>query len=332
MGVSVSTKFIQYIGLFVTGLLLSLVLGNWQFLTQPSVAQTAPDATTITVENIASASFQDPSGAQQSVTSNPTVFTAAIAQPALEIVKTGDRAAAEPGDTVIYRLLINNPGAVTVTNLVVEDELPVGLRYVENSVRASIGVGPAATPLQIPEPTRTERRIQFQIPQPLPPNGTVSLAYAAILTPDSIRGTGRNSAFAAGLAAGREVRSNVASHRVFIRPGILSDCGTIIGRVFVDKNFDGQQQRGEPGVPNAVIFMDDGNRIVTDADGLFSLANVIAGNRSGTLDLTSLPGYTLAPNLYWIETNSQSRLVRLQPGGLARMNFAVTPAFGEGQQ
>jgi uncharacterized repeat protein (TIGR01451 family) len=332
VGVSVSTKFIRYIGLFITGLLLSFVLGNWQLLTQPSVAQTVPDATTITVENMASASFQDPTGAQQSVTSNPTVFTATIAQPALEIVKTGDRAAAEPGDTVIYRLLINNPGAVTVTNLVVEDELPVGLRYVENSVRASIGTGPAATPLTIPEPTRTERRIQFQIPQPLPPNGTVSLAYAAILTPDSIRGTGRNSAFAAGLAGGREVRSNVASHRVFIRPGILSDCGTIIGRVFVDKNFDGQQQRGEPGVPNAVIFMDDGNRIVTDADGLFSLANVIAGNRSGTLDLTSLPGYTLAPNLYWIETNSQSRLVRLQPGGLARMNFAVTPAFGEGQQ
>jgi hypothetical protein len=111
-----------------------------------------------------------------------------------------------------------------------------------------------------------------------------------------------------------------------IRPGILSDCGTLVGRVFVDKNFDGEQQPGEAGVPNAVIYMDDGNRIVTDANGLYSLSSVLSGSRTLALDLTSVPGYTLAPNLYFIERNSQSRLVRLAPGALGRVNFAVTPA------
>ena len=101
--------------------------------------------------------------------------------------------------------------------------------------------------------------------------------------------------------------------------------------MFVDRNFDGLQQPGEPGVPNAVIFMSGGNQVVTDPDGLFSLANVINGVHVGTLDLASLPGYTLAPNLFWLGDNSPSRLVRLEPGGLARMNFAVTPAFGEGR-
>jgi hypothetical protein len=129
----------------------------------------------------------------------------------------------------------------------------------------------------------------------------------------------------------RESRSNLAAFQLRIRQGILSDCATIVGRVFVDKNFDGQQQPGEPGVPNAVLFMDDGNRITTDANGLFSLVNVIAGNRTATLDLSSLPGYSLAPNIKFIEGNSQSRLVRLEPGGMARMNFAVTPAYGEQQ-
>lgn len=122
-----------------------------------------------------------------------------------------------------------------------------------------------------------------------------------------------------------------AAFQLTIRQGILSDCGTIIGRVFVDKNFDGEQQRGEPGVPNAVIYMESGNRIITDPDGLFSVANALSGSRVGALDLTSLPGYTLAPNLFRVEDNSQSRLVRLEPGGLARMNFAVTPTFGEGE-
>jgi hypothetical protein len=125
------------------------------------------------------------------------------------------------------------------------------------------------------------------------------------------------------------VKDGPAVHRLRIRSGIVSDCGTIIGRVFVDKNFDGEQQPGEPGVPNAVVFMEDGNRITTDANGLFSVANVLPGYRTGVLDLSSTPGYTFAPNQYFSEGNSQSRLVHLEPGGLVRMNFAVTPTSRE---
>jgi hypothetical protein len=55
--------------------------------------------------------------------------------------------------------------------------------------------------------------------------------------------------------------------------------------------------------------------------------NVLSGARTGVLDLTSVPGYTFAPNQKVKERNSQSRLVRLAPGGLVRMNFGVTPAF-----
>ncbi|UBF26299.1 hypothetical protein K9N68_33175 [Kovacikia minuta CCNUW1] len=161
----------------------------------------------------------------------------------------------------------------------------------------------------------------------------MTIIYGVLITPDAIRGSGRNIAIASGVTpAGTTVSSSSASFVVQIRPGILSDCGTILGRVFVDKNFDGEQQPGEPGVPNSVIFFDDGNRVVTDANGLFSLPYALPGMRSGTLDLTSLPGYSLAPNLYRIEGNSQSRLVKLAPGGMARMNFAVTPTFREGQR
>ncbi len=120
-----------------------------------------------------------------------------------------------------------------------------------------------------------------------------------------------------------------SKYRLRIRPGIVSDCGTVIGRVFEDKNFDGEQQPGEPGIPNAVVLLDDGVRITTDVNGLFSVANVLAGHRTGVLDLSSVPGYTLAPNLHFKERNSQSRLVHLEPSGLVRMNFAVTPVASE---
>lgn len=255
------------------------------------------------------------------VTSNPTTLVAG--QATLVLIKTADRAAAEPGDTVIYRLALRNTGEIPASNIKIVDTQPLGLRFLPQSLQGALSNGTTTTPVTLAAPVQSNRTLTFTYPL-LSPGQTLTIVYAAVVTPDAIRGNGRNVA--------QEPRSNLASFTIRIRQGILSDCGTIVGRVFVDKNFDGEQQLGEPGVPNAVVFMDDGNRITTDANGLFSLANVIAGNRTGTLDFTSLPGYSLAPNQYFIERNSQSRLVRLAPGGMARMNFAVTPAYGENQQ
>ncbi|MBW4579861.1 MAG: DUF11 domain-containing protein [Tildeniella nuda ZEHNDER 1965/U140] len=283
----------------------------------------------VVITNTASARFKDrPGGPDRAANSNPTTFTATANRSSLEIVKTADRAAAEPGDTVVYRLQIKNTGAATVAPLQVTDTLPLGLQFVNTSVRGSLATGSSATQVAIATPTVSGRTVTFAYPS-LAPQQTLTLVYAALLTPDAIRGTGRNLAVALGQTATIPVQSNTASYRLQIRPGILADCGTVIGRVFVDKNFDGEQQPGEAGVPNAVIFMDDGNRITTDVNGLFSLSYVISGTRTGTLDLTSLPGYTIAPNLYRIEANSPSRLVRLAPGSTVRMNFAVTPSFNE---
>lgn len=296
------------------------------------ILQVLPGTTqeTLQISNTGSVRFTAPnSDTPRTVPSNPTTFTAVTEVAELEVVKTGDRSAAEPGDTVTYRLLVRNTGSTAISSLVVQDVLPLGMQFVSKSLQGAIGSGTTTTPVPLPEPTTNDRTIAIAVPSGIGPQQTLSLTYSVVLTPDAIRGSGRNLASASGNTGTREIRSNTASFLVRIRPGILSDCGTILGRVFVDKNFDGEQQPGEPGVPNAVVFMDDGNRIVTDPNGLFSVANVIAGNRTGALDLSSLPGYTLAPNLYRIEANSQSRLVRLSPGGLARMNFAVTPASGE---
>jgi uncharacterized repeat protein (TIGR01451 family) len=254
------------------------------------------------------------------VRSNETLLTAG--QPVLTLLKTADRAAAEPGDTVIYRLALTNTGQVAANQITITDTQPLGIRFLPESLQGSITSGGTTTSVTLPPAVVSGRQVTFTYPS-LEPQQTLTIIYAAVVTPDAIRGDGRNVA--------AETRSGLAAFQLRIRQGILSDCGTLIGRVFVDKNFDGEQQPGEPGVPNAVVYMDDGNRITTDANGLFSLANVIAGNRTATLDLSSLPGYSLAPNTRFIEGNSQSRLVRLEPGGMRRVNFAVTPAYGEQQ-
>jgi uncharacterized repeat protein (TIGR01451 family) len=243
----------------------------------------------------------------------------------LQIIKTGDRAAAEPGDVAVYRLAIKNLTKSAVRNPAIADTLPLGFNYVPNSARAVIAGNPVGVVVNA-----NGSNITFALQAEIPANSeNVFLAYAVSITPDAVRGSGRNAAILSAVRNDNNatVRDGPSIFTMRIRPGIVSDCGTLIGRVFVDKNFDGEQQNGEPGIPNAVIFMDDGNRIVTDANGIYSMANVIPGARSVALDISSLPGYTLAPNLYFIERNSQSRLVRLSPGGLARANFGVTPAF-----
>jgi hypothetical protein len=155
----------------------------------------------------------------------------------------------------------------------------------------------------------------------------LNIAYATQITSEALRGDGRNSAVVTGERSDNrfKLKDGPATHRMRLRPGLLNDCGVIIGRVFDDKNFDGEQQANEPGIPNAVIFLDDGNRITTDAKGLFSVNNVLSGARTGVLDLQSIPGYAIAPNQKFKERQSQSRLVRLAPQGMVRMNFGVTP-------
>ncbi len=254
-------------------------------------------------------------------------FTTGMCQPnQVQIIKSGDRATAEPGDTAIYRLSVKNLSDVGLNGIVATDNLPLGFNFVSKSVRGEIN-GQAVNVTA----ERQGSTIAFRTDAIIPRGLVLNIAYAAQLTSDAVRGNGRNTAIVNVKRAdnGFAAKDGPAIHELKIRPGITSDCGTIIGRVFVDKNFDGEQQPGEPGVPNAVIYMHDGNRVTTDPNGLYSVVNVKPGSHTGVLDLSSLPGYTLAPNTKFKERNSQSRLVRLEPGGTVRMNFAVTPTFQE---
>lgn len=246
----------------------------------------------------------------------------------IRIEKTADRVTTEPGGFVVYRLSVTNLSTTTINNVEISDRLPLGFTLLEDSVQATIGDQPTNLTT-----TTNGRNITFRfnegLPGGTPPsnNPLAKIVYATEVTPDAIRGDGRNFALASGGRADSNfvVNDGPVVFRVNVREGLISDLGTLIGRVFVDKNFDGEQQYGEPGVPNAVVFLQNGNRIVTDKDGLFSVANVLPGWHVGVLDLTSVPGYTMAPNPYVLRSETQGREARLEPGGLARMNFAVTP-------
>jgi uncharacterized repeat protein (TIGR01451 family) len=244
----------------------------------------------------------------------------------IQITKSGDRASAEPGDTVIYRLSVKNTSDITLNNINITDILPEGFKFFPQSVRGEFkGV---TVPITV---TSQGRTVQFRADLNLPVGETFNIAYAAQLTTDALRGSGKNLAEVSGQRTDNKVavQNGPAIHRVRIGSGLFTDCGTLLGRVFEDKNFDGEQQTGEPGIPNAVVYMNDGNRITTDPNGLFNVKCVLPGYHTGVLDPLSVPDYRLAPNQKFIESNSASRIVRMEPGGMARMNFGVMPKTGE---
>ena len=245
------------------------------------------------------------------------------------ITKTGDRATAEPGDIVLYRLAVRNLASTALTNFQIVDTLPAGFNLISDSVMAEAN----SVEVAIETIPGSERVVNFIANTTLEQGQTLNLVYAAQITPDAVRGSAENSAIVNAQRTDNNltVKGGPAIHNLRLEPGIMRDSGTLIGRVFVDKNFDGEQQSGEPGIPNAVIYLENGNRIITDADGLFSVANVLPGYHTGILDLTTIPEYRLAPNLHFSESNSNSRLVNLEPGGLVRMNFGVTPT-AEGKE
>ena len=249
----------------------------------------------------------------------------------VQITKVGDRSAAEPGDTVVYRVGVHNRGLLPLDRVVVTDTLPVGFDLRTDSVRATNG--DKAVTLDV---HRQGRVATFALPagQTVAAGDTLSIAYGALLTPSALRGDGQNSASVTARAVMTmlnggtmvdPVSDGPAVYGVQIRQGLLSDTGTLIGRVFVDTNQDGEQQRGEPGIPDAVVVLDDSTRIVTDANGLFSVPTVTAGYHAAVLDFRSVPGYVLAPNNRFLERRGPARLIHLEPGGLARANFGLLP-------
>ena len=149
-------RWLYRAGMFLLGFGSSLVMiGDLQ----PVLAQVS---TTLT--NTASGNFrQNPESSAVPVTSNPTTVPAqlfVLPRPALAIIKTGDRSTAEPGDTVIYRLQIRNTGAANAQNILITDTLPIGLKFLPNTVRAGIataGTAGTLTPISVPAPTLNGR-------------------------------------------------------------------------------------------------------------------------------------------------------------------------------
>ena len=92
--------------------------------------------------------------------------------------------------------------------------------------------------------------------------------------------------------------SKAAMGRMQVRADPLFDRGIVMGKVFCDADGDGDQDPGEPGLPGARVYADNGHYADSDRHGRFHLVDIHPGNHLFKLDLeTTPPGSTMTTDV-----------------------------------
>lgn len=250
-----------------------------------------------------------------------------FARSTLEIIKTADRAQAEIGDNVNYRIDLHNAGSEPLVNVSVTDELPASFSYIAGT--AQITRGRAVTSI---EPVLNGNRMTFGVGQ-LGASERVSITYRVRVGVNA-RGDQINVAVASGIFPnGDTVTTEPARALVRITAGLFSMRQIIVGRVFVDSNKNNLFDRGEKGVAGVRLYLAGGASVITDSEGLYSFPAVAEGTQVIEIDPLTIPAghYPLITKVK--ATRSWTRLLRapLGGGGLLRQNFALIAASSENQ-
>jgi uncharacterized repeat protein (TIGR01451 family) len=239
----------------------------------------------------------------------------------IQITKSADRARAEIGDTITYRIEVHNPAIATVNNLVIEDHLPVSFHYVEGS--ALFGFESATDQSVIPEEQDQILRFHFN---ELLHGATLRLTYRVRVGANAREGEQENIAAASGMfPTGEPAQTPSARATVVISAGVFSTKQTLVGRVFVDVNHNGQFDYGDRPAPGIRLYLSNGQSVITDSAGLYNFPSLGDGPQVISLDPVTVPkGYALSDGGR-ISGKSWTRLLRTPIGGgaLLRQNFVL---------
>jgi uncharacterized repeat protein (TIGR01451 family) len=250
---------------------------------------------------------------------NSTAVEVSSSQGALLLSLTADRDQVVVGEPINYLVEIRNQVDQDVTDVRVDDTLPPDFKYVAGSAQlngAAIGDPAQARPLRFPIGTMPARvDANGNGATDAGETGYAALTFQAVVGAGARPGEYRSSAVATDFCDTCAI-SNEVQHEVDVRLDELLDLGLVIGKVFEDRDRDGAQDSGEPGVAKALVALDDGTIAITDEHGRYHVPAVVPGQRMIKLDLASLGGGAVA-------TTDSSRILTVTPGIAARANFGV---------
>ncbi|HEV2799848.1 MAG TPA: hypothetical protein VGW12_05090 [Pyrinomonadaceae bacterium] len=239
----------------------------------------------------------------------------------LEINKTADQPRAEIGDIVSYRVEVRNTTQAALRDVTVRDLLPQSFHYAQGT--AQVAVQPA--PPRSIEPQVNGNELVFNLGT-LAPGARASLVYRVRIGVNAREGDQTNTAVASGVyASGERVSTSPTRATVRVGRGVFSTRQIIIGRVYEDRNGNDEFDAGERPVEGVRLYIDNGQSVVTDSEGMYSLPSIEDGAVVIALDPVTLPrGYALTDEGRRAG-RSWARLLRTPLGGgtLLRQNFAL---------
>jgi large repetitive protein len=239
----------------------------------------------------------------------------------LTITKTANKTTAAIGEMLIYTLKLTNNGNAPFKSITISDVMPHGITYIAGSSKTNENA--------FADPHTTSNRTLAWPLADLAPNKSFTISYRAVVGPDTQAGDRINTATALGTSVGKPTVSNQASVNIKITEGVFTSKGTIVGSVFIDRNGDGLPKK-ETGVANAVLYLEDGTRVITDKSGKFSISGVDVGTHVLRLDETSVPkDLTSKPLSNRFMNNGTSQFVDMTTSGLFKANFALDKKHSE---
>ena len=244
----------------------------------------------------------------------------------LFIQKTASRNTVDLGEFVDYSVKIKNSSGQLLGQIQLEDHLPAGFAYVPGSVRLNAGTA-RLDGSRVPEPEGgVGPKLIFNVGS-IADSVVLAVSYRVRVGPGALQGDGINraQAFSARVTTGITTKiSNIATATVQVLPGVFSDRGFIVGKVFADCNRDRIQNAEERGIPDVRLYMEDGTFVITDAEGKFSLYNIRPQTHVLKVDATTLPeGARLAVLDARNAGDAATRFVDMKKGQLLKVNFAV---------
>jgi uncharacterized repeat protein (TIGR01451 family) len=246
-------------------------------------------------------------------------------QRGLEITKSVDKPRAEIGDIVTYRIEVNNPTAAPIMDVIVRDQLPESFHYAEGTARLNTG-NALDNPI---EPQVNGNELVFHIGE-LAHGATARILYRVRIGANAREGRQENLAVALGaFASGERSETQPARASVTVGGGAFSTRQILMGRVFEDVNGNGTFDSADEPMANVRLYLNSGQSVVTDSQGLYNFPSLNDGAQVISLDPVSLPTGLALTDGGSVAGRSWARLLRTPLGGaLLRQNFVLVRRGG----
>ncbi len=224
-------------------------------------------------------------------------------------------ASAAIGDVVTFTASLRNVGPFDLANGRVTFDLPGGLRPLPGTGAADDGrgrrpVGMAAAATGVSWDLATLER---EVP--------VTLAFKAAVGPDARPGAAAARARASGTFGRLMVRSAEVSIPIVIEQRALAGPGAIAGRVFTDRDTDGEMDETDQPAGGVVVAVDTAGQARSDANGRFVIDGLSPGDHALSVEARSLPSG-------W-RPRQATIIVSIAPGEVVRLDVPLHRMEGE---